>query len=269
MGRRIAFVSSRTGEAECGWLISTRRRSDSSTLSASPRAAESHPIWKPGCSRLAWAARVNARAIRHLHLDAARRGILRRLGGSGILASLRRMGTRHGGSARCACTATPSAPNTLNGPPMILPRRLRGGSRIAWPDIELPAPLPVPFEQASLATGGSLGGSNHRPTGCSVQALAHRPAWRMSRRHLPVARTCCSVVCRASARVVAEAGWMSRQPGEHLRSVHNEPRIQASSRIGSTPARIHHQHPSCCASWMAPCAEDIDGQLYSHLVRNA
>jgi TolB protein len=208
-GRRIAFVSSRTGDADV-WLADLDKTSERFVnLSASPRAAESHPTWSRDGSRLAWAARMNGPGYSGIYIwDAARRGLPAVWAGSGIWPAWSADGTRMAVVLDAPTQQLISA-YTLNGPPMILPAPLPGVVRgFAWPDVGLPAPLPASFEQASLATAVP-------PAAGSVSGLPDVPSRRwhvvpLEDVQAPSAGLHAQVApsfTELRARVIAEAGW--------------------------------------------------------------
>ena len=207
-GRRIAFVSSRTGDADV-WLADLDKTSERFiNLSASPRGGEPSNV-EPGWPRLAWAARMNGPGYSGIYIwDASRRDVPAVWAGSGIWPAWSTDGTRMAVVLDAPHEQLISA-YTLGGPPMILPAPLPGVVRgFSWPDVELPALLPAPFEQASLVTPEA-------PAAGSVSGLPDVPSkrWHVvpledvqapsAGLHALVAPT----FSELRARIVAEAGW--------------------------------------------------------------
>jgi TolB protein len=147
-GRKVAFVSTRTGEADI-WVadldIVDNRFTDASQ---SPQTNDAHPVWSPDGSRLAWAA--NANGVTSLYmLDLGQPGTPPRLAGGGswpvfspdgqVLASFLEMPNQYYITAYLSgTTQTVLAPERLPGPPQGLD----------WSPASLPQPLPASLAQA-------------------------------------------------------------------------------------------------------------------------
>lgn len=147
-GRQLAFISNRTGEPEV-WLADFDSFDEErfSNLSSSPETAETHPIWSPDGSSLAWAALEERN--RSLYIWNPTQGS--RYVGSGdwpvwspdgslLLATLH-------DPNQSLLTAYRSADSMLALPAIILPGTAAG---LTWSENTLPSPLPAGLLQISL-----------------------------------------------------------------------------------------------------------------------
>ena len=153
-GRRIAFVSTRSGEPEI-WLADLDRTGQDRfrDLSQSPASAESHPVWSPDGSILAWATVEDG--FHNLYIWKA--GAEPRVAASGDWPVW-----NPGGDVLLTRLQTPNqtllaAQNLQEGllvlPPQVLPGPLAG---ISWADVSLPSPLPEALQQAGDSTPAPL-----------------------------------------------------------------------------------------------------------------
>jgi TolB protein len=147
LGRQLAFISTRSGDAEV-WLADFDKPDSQrfSNLSNTPEIDESNPIWSPMGTSLAWAAaQASNRSVFVWEADADRKYV-----GSGdwpvwspdgttILTSL-------GDSNHTLLTAYRSSDGRLELPPVLLPGQVTG---LTWNDQQLPSPLPQNLQQIS------------------------------------------------------------------------------------------------------------------------
>jgi TolB protein len=164
LGRQLAFVSNRSGEPEV-WLadFDTFDEERFSNLSSNPEMAESHPIWSPDGTSLAWAARQEQNSSLFIwNPDQGSRYVgsgdwpVWSPDGSLLLSSL-------SNANQSMLTAYQSADAMLALPPIILPGGFAG---LTWGKQPLPSPLPLGLLQISLEepqlpwTSGSSEDSN-------------------------------------------------------------------------------------------------------------
>jgi TolB protein len=153
-GRRIAFVSTRSGDSDI-WLADLDLTDGSrfQNLSNTPQAAENYPAWDSNGSHLVWAASAQAIGYSGIYLwektDASRPP---RWIGEGNRAAWDKNDR--------ALVATIDGPNQqyltaydLKGSlllaPLPLPGRVRG---LAWGHVAIPSPLPEAFARAAAQT---------------------------------------------------------------------------------------------------------------------
>jgi len=159
-GRRIAFVSDRTGNPDV-WLADLDKSEDRySNISNTSDAVESHPVWSPDGRRLAWAASVAASGFSGIHLwDADQPDH-----GADWISDGEWPAWIAGGTQLAAVVGTANrqmlAEFSLTGDPVLLPAALPGRIRgLAWPSVSLPDPLPASLIQAASETAQPLVGA--------------------------------------------------------------------------------------------------------------
>ncbi len=148
LGRQLAFVSDRTGEPEV-WLADFDKFGDErfSNLSSTPEMAESHPIWSPDGSWLAWAAHQERNrslyvwnSIQGSHYVGSGDWPVWSPDNSLLLSTL-------SDPNQSLLTAYHSADSMLALPSLILPG---GSAGLAWGEGTLPSPLPTGLLQISV-----------------------------------------------------------------------------------------------------------------------
>ncbi len=154
LGRRIAFVSTRSGEAEI-WAADLQRPDDRfENLSRNPQGLEAYPSWSPEDAALAWASvQDGLHLIRIMEIPAGSGPRLRNLGsgdrpvwhpdGSLILTTLETPQQSH-------LTAYRQAPFGQIAVPLLpLPGQVEG---LSWSHAATGDPLPEPIATAAAAT---------------------------------------------------------------------------------------------------------------------
>ena len=154
-GRKLAFISNRTGDADV-WLADLDATSSRFTnLSNTPRAAEAHPTWQGDGSRLAWASRPQSPGSLGIYVMDLTRTIRAAVWlGNGAWPAWDSDGMR-----LAALQETPTqqllGAYDLSGTPLILPVVLPGMVRgLAWPSQPLTTPLSNVFVDAAQVTPG-------------------------------------------------------------------------------------------------------------------
>lgn len=161
-GRQIAFISN--GDVI---LADLDRPGDDrfQNLSSSPLASESHPVWSPDGSRLAWATQSQSIGRSGIYVWDAERQFPAQWIGDGNLPAWNSAGDR-------VITVVP-APNanfltiyaldgTILQPLTPLPYQVNG---LVWADVSLPSPLPGMFGQAAQFTPAPLWAASGNPIG--------------------------------------------------------------------------------------------------------
>ena len=147
-GRQLVFISNRSGESEV-WLADFDKYGEErfTNLSLNPGMEESHPIWSPDGTSLAWAAGNNrSHSVYIWNPTQGSRYI-----GSGdwpiwspdssiLLTTL-------DDANQTLMTAYQSTDGRLELPPVVLPGLTNG---LTWGDHSLPSPLPQNLQQISL-----------------------------------------------------------------------------------------------------------------------
>ncbi len=131
LGRQIAFVSNRSGEPEI-WIADLDRGGDERFINISQNAgtAESHPVWSPDGSQLAWAASDPATGLTGIYIwDARTPAAPARWAGSGdwpVWTDNSRVGTRLSAPNDAFLTGFDAASGALSLPPVQLTGPLNG-----------------------------------------------------------------------------------------------------------------------------------------------
>lgn len=170
-GRQVAFVSTRTGEAEV-WMAQLDKGEEErfKNLSTSPGSAEKHPAWSPDGSMLAWSSIKDG--IRSIHIW-EEDGEIRYLGSGDWPAwspDGRTLLTTIESPNQTLLTAQQAKDGVMVLPPTIV---LGGAEGLAWINAPVPTPLPGSFARASettptplwlpeLAPAADVPGNRHR-----------------------------------------------------------------------------------------------------------
>jgi len=210
-GRQIAFISDRSGDDDV-WLADLDKTgSDRFTdLSKTPLAAESHPVWNPDGTQLAWASSVTQNVDNSgIYVwDLTQPNRPPKWIGDGSWPAWNARGDEIvagvTGDNQQLITAY-----TTQGSPLLLPAPLPGAlCGIIWPNIALPSPLPQSYQQAAAQTPQEL----WTPAGLNVTGV---PAQRWVVVPLPGVEAPYPQLHQLVAdsfnalrqRVVSEAGW--------------------------------------------------------------
>ncbi len=151
-GRRIAFVSNRSGEDEI-WLADLDKVDDRfQNVSRNPIAQDRYPVWSPDGNRLAWTSSGQGYQTINV-LDFSTTGSSARQVGNGD-----RLAWDPSGQMLISSLSTPNR-HYLSGfqadssylllPPLELPGSIEG---ITWGPLQLSLPLPQPLQAAARQT---------------------------------------------------------------------------------------------------------------------
>ncbi len=152
-GRRIAFVSDRSGNPDI-WLADLDSSQNRFTdLTNTLQTAESHPSWSPDGTHLAWAASVPSPGFSGIYIwnsaEADRPAVW---AGGGSWPAWNSTGTQLA-TAAAGPDGDLLSVSTLAGDPVALPLPVPGRIRgVTWLSRPLPAPAPQPFAQAAAQT---------------------------------------------------------------------------------------------------------------------
>jgi TolB protein len=155
LGRQIAFISNRSGEPEV-WIANLDKSGNEkfTNISQSPQTAESHPVWSPDGTHLAWASTDSASGLTSIFIwNANNPTSPARWVGSGDWPVWQ--DNEHITTRLTAPNQTLIAGYTINGtislPPVLLPNPVNG---MTFGDTS--TALPGPFQKIAQITPAAL-----------------------------------------------------------------------------------------------------------------
>lgn len=267
-GREIAFVSDSTGSSDI-WIADLNKTENRLTdLTNTTQISESHPVWSPDGSHLAWSATSQTTSYDGIYVsDTNDPEKPARWVGAGDWPAWNPAGDR--------LVTLVNGPNqdllaayTVLGEPVLLPAPLPGHLRgLIWPNLELANPLPQAYQDAASATVEPLAQQPVTP-----DASVPSKRWYVVPLHdvdAPFPQLHALVEQSFTAlrkRVIADAGW------DALASLENaytplttplDPGLQQDWLYTGRAFAINSLMVN--AGWMAVQREDVGAQTYWRL----
>lgn len=267
-GREIAFVSDSSGSADI-WIADLNKTENRLTdLTNTPRVAENHPVWSPDGSHLAWSASSQTSDYDGLYVwDTADPEKPAAWVGTGDWPAWNAAGDELV-TLVTAANQDLLAAYTLRGQPILLPTLLSGHLRgLVWPELQMPDPLPEPYQSAAAATPGAL--SPPVPTqesGVPAKRWYVVPLQDVDAPYPQLHALVEQSYAALRKRVIADAGW------DALASLENaytplttalDPGMQQDWLYTGRAFAINSLMVN--AGWMAVAREDVGAQTYWRL----
>jgi TolB protein len=270
LGRQIAFVSDRSGEAEV-WIADLDRAGDERFVNISRNAEliEAHPAWSPDGSQLAWSARDPATGLTSLYIWDARSPELpaRQTSGgawpvwqdAGHLVTTLEMPNQ-------SALVGYGLDGTLSLPTFVLPGSPLGLTHGAWRH-----PLPGPFQAAELAElalpypqeAVATAGLSTSRTSLAALPGVEAPYPQLHSAILPAFQA-------LRERIASETGWDALASLENAYLPYTTPLDPGMGEDWLYTGRAISLNPGLIsAGWMVVQREDIGQQTYWHIYLRA